>query len=92
MATIAFGDYAAYGIKEGRMRGMRILFGGNGKSKLAEADVVEHGFTEVYGCVATYSEAPGTDEQLYCDLGTAGQVTFTDAAGAKDLTFIMFGT
>ncbi len=91
MATIQKDDYAAYNIKESRLRGLRILAGGNGKSSLAEADVVEHGFTTVLGCVATYSEAPATDEQLYCVLSTDGQVTFTDAGNNKDLTFILFG-
>jgi len=91
MATVAIEDYAEYGIVEGRMNGLRSLARGNGKSSLAEADVVKHGFTTVLGCVATYADAPGVDEQLYVDLSTAGQITFTDAAANIDLTFIMFG-
>lgn len=91
MATIGATDYPAYGLHMAAERGMKVLAGGFGRLKLAEADVILHGMERVYAAIITYNEAPGTDEQAWCDLGTAGQVTITDLAANKDLSIFIIG-
>lgn len=91
MATINPDDFAAYDLRWSNINKFKILAGGNGKSSLAEGDVIKHGMSKVFSAQFTYNDAPGVDSRLFCNLSTEGQVTITDAGANTDGTIIIMG-
>jgi len=82
---------AATLLREATMAGLRVEVG---EATLSSNTVeVPTHLTKIHVALATYTEAPGADERLYCDQTiTNGCVTFQDTSvAAKTFQYVLFG-